>query len=222
MLNILALMVFVGLAILWYTQLQRSEGMNNVIDDCRVLRKETRDDMIIEIVDADCKEGLPHTTGPYTVRMTEAAWAHGRRNTTLVHEHVHLEQKRKPLEWYEWYRRYWDYELLTVPPPELPAKYVLGLRPNPDTADAPWALWRHRWLFFPNYTDGSRSLRNARVLVWDTTMKNIVEVPAAWKDAFCNGNECPHQYEHPHELSAEYIADGSAAPAANKLYEWRK
>jgi hypothetical protein len=111
---------------------------------------------------------------------------------------------------------------LTAAPPDLPAKYVAGLRPNPDTADAPWALWRHRWLFFPNYTDVNRTLRNARVLVWDTTMKTIVDVPSAWKDIFCSDGVCPHQYEHPHELSAEYIADGSASVAANKLYEWRK
>jgi hypothetical protein len=222
MLAIIAFVIFVGLAMLWYTQLHAHEGMGSIIDECRVLRVEHRDDMTIEIVDADCKEGLPHTTGPYTVRMTEAAWAHKRRNTTLVHEHVHLEQKRKPHEWYEWYRRYWEYELLASPPPDLPAKYIAGLRPNPDTADAPWALWRHRWLFFPNYTDSSRTLRNARVLVWDTTMKKIVDVPAAWKDAFCSDGVCPHQYEHPHELSAEYIADGSASAAASKLYEWRK
>lgn len=220
--TIFALVVFVVLAILWYYQLQHHEGMSNVIDDCRVLRKETREDMTIEIVDAGCKEGLPHTTNPFTVRMTEASWAHEGRETTLVHENVHLEQKRKPLEWYEWYRRYWDYELLTSPPPDLPIKYVNNLRPNPDTADAPWALWRHRWLFFPNYTDGNRTLRNATILVWDTAMKNIVDVPTAWKDTFCSNAKCPHQYEHPHELAAEYIADGSDATAASKLYEWRK
>jgi len=214
--------ILICLCILLYFQLKNVEGMKNVFDDCRVLRIVNQDDMIIQIVDDNCKEGLPHTTGPYTVRMTEVSWADRRRNTTLTHEHVHLEQKRKPLEWYEWYRRYWDYELLTVPPPDLPNKYVLGLRPNPDTADAPWALWRHRWLFFPNYTDNNRTLRNANVLVWDTTLKTIVDIPTSWKDVFCSGNSCPHQYEHPHELAAEYIADGSESVAAKKLYEWRK
>ena len=124
--TIVALVAFVGLAILLRIHLQQPEGMRG-IDECRVLRVEHRDDMTIEIVDADCKEGLPHTTGPYTVRMTEEAWAHGRRTTTLVHEHVHLEQKRKPHEWYEWYRRYWDYELLTSPPPDLPIIFVNNL-----------------------------------------------------------------------------------------------
>jgi hypothetical protein len=94
--TIVALVALVVLAILWRIYLQRPEGMHRIIEECRVLRVEHRDDMTIEIVDADCKEGLPHTTGPNTVRMTEAAWSDRRRTTTLVHEHVHLEQKRKP------------------------------------------------------------------------------------------------------------------------------
>ena len=191
------------------------------VDDCTVLRIVREGDTVIEIVDAACKEGLPHTTGPYTVRMTEAAWASARRATTMNHEHVHLVQKQQPAEWAEWYRRYWDYELLLAAPPELPSMHVKALRPNPDTSDAPWALWRHRYLFFPNYTTPRRSLHEAEVLVWDMDQHKLVPPPPAWKSFFCGDGDCPHQYEHPHEIAAEYTAEGSTVPAALKLFAWR-
>lgn len=194
----------------------------NVVDECTVLRKIEQGDTVIEIVDSGCKEGLPHTTGPHTVRMTEEAWTSSRRSTTMNHEHVHLAQKQAEGDWAEWYRRYWEYELLATPPPDLPPKYVHALRPNPDTAVAPWALWRRRYLFFPNYADEQRSLRGAQVLVWDIDKHTLVDPPAAWRTIFCGEGQCPHQYEHPHEIAAEYTAEGSNTPAALKLFAWRK
>jgi hypothetical protein len=188
--------------------------------DCRVLRTIRTEDGTIEIVDAACQEGLPHTTDSHTIRMTETAYASKRRDRTLAHERIHLDQKRNPDIWRKFYKDHWDYELYDTPPRDLPATYIKNLRPNPDTSDAPWALWRSRWLFFPNYgTD--RTLRNARVLIWDTHTKQIVMPPPEWKAIFCVSDSCPHQFEHPHELSAEYIAEGGNSPAALKLFAWK-
>ena len=47
--------------------------------------------------------------------------------------------------------------------------------------------------------------------------KSFVEIPVEWKAEFCDSRGCPHQYEHPHELSAELLTRSSAVPAANKL-----
>lgn len=189
-------------------------------DECRVLRKIHTDDGTIEIVDAGCKEGLPHTTNSHTIRMTEAVYNASRREITLSHERIHLDQKRNPNVWREFYKRFWDYEMYSSAPHDLPIDYVKNLRPNPDTSDAPWALWRGRWVFFPNYGP-DRTLRNARIMVWDTQTKTIVSPPPEWKAMFCVSNNCPHQFEHPHELSAEYIADGGNSPAALKLFAWK-
>jgi hypothetical protein len=190
-------------------------------DECRVLRVIQTSNGTVEIVDAACKEGLPHTTGPHTMRFTEAAWNDGRREETLVHERVHLAQKRAPQDWAEFYRRVWDYEMFTRPPVSLPEDSVMKLRKNPDTEAAPWAVWRHRYLFYPYSADGG--LRSASVRIWDLEQKTHLESPPdAWRAFFCDGDACPYQYEHPHELAAEYIAKKSKSPAALNLFTWHR
>ena len=198
--------------------------MQPTVDECRVLRVIHTTNGNVEIVNPECKEGLPHTTGPQTMRFTEAAWSSPRRDETLVHERVHLAQKRNPNDWTEFYRRVWDYELLTRPPPDVPDHQILSLRirKNPDTADAPWAVWRRRYIFYPISPTGT--LRNAQVYIWDRESKqHLTEPPEAWRALFCDDSgDCPHQYEHPHELAAEYIARGSSSHAAKNLFTWYK
>lgn len=190
-------------------------------DSCSVLRRIPTHNGTIEIVDADCAEGLPHTTDSDTIRMTEKAYASPRSSTTLVHERVHLDQKRSLSDWYDFYAREWGYTVSKHPPEGLPSSYIANLRPNPDTADAPWAYWKQRWVFFPVYSDAKRTLTNATVVVWDTQTRSVCSIPEQWKAAFCADDSCPHQFEHPHEISAEYIADGGKSPAALKLFNWR-
>lgn len=185
---------------------------------CNVLRRIHTNDGTIEIVDAECQEGLPHTTTMNTIRMTENVWNSERRETTLTHERVHLDQKRRPHEWEEFYRSVWNYELLTSPPAGIPSAEI---RPNPDTANKPWALWRGRYLFYPQYGT-ERTLRNAPVLIWDVEKQQHVDIPPEWRSEFCLGASCPHQYEHPHELAAEYITHTSTSPSAVKLFRWLK
>lgn len=188
-------------------------------DECVVLRKIDTEDGVIEVVNPSCKEGLPHTTGPNTIRMTEAALHDPRAASTLVHERVHLDQKRNRSSWYEFYKTAWEYTLMSTPPPGLPYKYQYDLRPNPDTSDAPWAIWRSRYLFFPNYGP-QRTLKEAVVQVYDLKERKLVEPPSEWRSAFCSGMLCPHQFEHPHELAAEYIALQMKTPASAKLFTW--
>lgn len=185
---------------------------------CNVLRTIHTNNGTIEIVGSDCQEGLPHTTTMNTIRMTESVWNSDRRETILVHERVHLDQKRRPREWEEFYRSVWNYELLTSPPAGLPSTEI---RPNPDTVGKPWALWRGRYLFYPQY-GSERTLRNAPVRVWDVRAKQYVDIPPEWRSEFCHGEACPHQYEHPHEIAAEYITHSLTSPGAVKLFRWLK
>jgi hypothetical protein len=187
---------------------------------CRVIRRIETYDRVVEIVVPHCKEGLPHTTDGNTIRMTQAEWDSPHRETTLTHERVHLDQKRNRAIWIDFYRRYWDYEIYASYD-ELPPEYKRNLRPNPDTADAPYALWRNRWLFFSVYSP-VRTLRDAIVKVWDTRRGIEVGLPEEWKAEFCASNKCPRQYEHPHELAAEFIAERPSVPAALKLFAWKQ
>jgi hypothetical protein len=195
-----------------------------VYDECTVLQTIRLDESTrVEIVDDACKEGLPHTTDANTIRMTLGAWNGARRDEILRHERVHCAQKGAGDAWRDFYRRAWDYTLLRAPPPALPATLAARLRPNPDTADAPWALWRGRWLFFPVFGE-DRRLATARVIVWDTETRRAHETPPEeWRAAFCAGSACPHQYEHPHEIAAEWMTDmKSTAPAATALFSWAR
>jgi hypothetical protein len=188
---------------------------------CKVVGHELTEDGQVELVNLSCKEGLPHTTDSNTIRMPVALWTGPTRDDIMVHERVHLSQKREPAEWAEFYRRYWDYDMLSTPPAGLPADYVAALRPNPDTDAAPWALWRKRYLFFPTYASSDRTLRNPKIVVWDVQQKRRVEAPPEWTAFFCVDGACPQQFEHPHELSAEMLTKGYKSPASEQLRGWR-
>lgn len=216
--RILLFIISVGVLIWIFSRLRNA-------DDCTVLQTIPLDYATIEIVNDQCKEGLPHTTGPRTVRMVRSIWDGPRRDSVLKHERVHLSQKSHTAEeWRRFYEREWGYTCFQNAPPGVPAELRARLRPNPDTSDSPWAVWRDRWLFFPAFgNDGS--LRKAEVIVWDLENHRQVGIPDGWRDAFCARGDCPFQYEHPHEISAEWLTAGSdvvKAPAAAKLFAWNK
>ena len=191
------------------------------IDECMVSEIIHTPNGIVQIVNDECKEALPHTTDKNTIRMTKKVWASSRRNDVLFHERVHLEQKRAASDWAEFYRSYWEYDISAKPPPDLPSKFVEHLRPNPDTKVAPWALWRRRYLFFPNYANSNApSLKDIRVQIWDVQEKRLVTVPDEWKTLFCHEDSCPYQFEHPHEISAELLTNNNHSPASARLQNW--
>ena len=186
---------------------------------CKIYQRIQTVDGLVEIVDNTCEEGLPHTTTADVIRMTRDIWDSHRREEILRHERIHLDQKRRPDVWQAFYRLSWDYDILPSAPVQLDSLHEL--RPNPDTLGKPWAVWRKRYLFFPTYS-GEHTLRDASVRVYDMETKQFVEVPPEWRSMFCHEGKCPHQYEHPHEMAAEYVTHGSKAPAALKLFAWRK
>jgi len=195
--------------------LRSTEGFTS--GECEVLRRIPTNNGIVEIVNSTCQEGLPHTTDSETIRMTDTLWNSPRKDEILVHERIHLDQKRAPHKWTDFYRDVWNYELSSNPPPELPSTIVRNLRPNPDTSKDPWATWRRRYVFFPVYGNGTKKLTAAHVNIWDLVTKSFVAIPVEWKAEFCDSHGCPHQYEHPHELAAELLTLSSTSPAANKL-----
>jgi hypothetical protein len=186
-------------------------------DRCIVLKRFQLPYGTVEIVDPACQDGLPHTWSPSIIRMTEVDWNSSRRDDILRHERVHLRQRQEPAVWRNFYRSEWGYEITKTPPPGIPPHWLDRIRPNPDTADGLWAVWSGRYVFFPTFRDAKRSLRNATVQVWDLLKKQIVDPPSEWKQQFCDGGNCPHQYEHPHEIAAEYITHVSNSPAAQQL-----
>lgn len=186
-------------------------------DDCRILeRRQQTDGTVLEIVDGHCKEGMPHTTTATTIRMTHAVLESPRYETILVHERVHLDQKQRPRVWRDLVKRIWSYEVFSEPPAGIPAEWVEARRPNPDTDQAPWAVWRGRYVFFAAF-HADRRLKTASVRIWDLESGRLVEIPPEWRRQFTSGDVLPHQYEHPYELAAEFIAEHSTCAAAASL-----
>ena len=191
-------------------------------DNCVVLERQvlTGGD-ILELVSDDCQEGLPHTTGPNTIRMTRAIAESDRRDSILTHERIHLDQKRRPDAWTHFTNSAWSYELTAVRPTGLPATYAL--RPNPDTSANPYAVWRGRYVFFSAY-DSTRRLSSAPVIIYDLQEgRELSGPPPEWKAHFCTATgRCPHQYEHPYEIAAEYVTHDMETPAEAQLTAWMK
>jgi len=213
------MIVFVGLLVfvlvVLYLNFSKVEPMKP--DNCVILeRKILKGGEILEIVDDQCQEGLPHTTGPKTIRMTQAVYGSNQRESILTHERIHLDQKTKPDAWSQFVKSAWSYEL-TNQNPGIPAK-LFDLRPNPDTSANPYSVWRGRYVFFSAF-DASRKLSAAPVIVWDLEAKKALNgPPPEWKAQFCTGNnKCPQQYEHPYEIAAEYATHNMETPASAQL-----
>lgn len=195
-----------------------ASGTPTGTDDCRVLSTRVLEDGTrLEIVADDCKEGLPHTTTSTTMRMTQSIADSPRFHEIMTHERVHLDQKTRPDYWRSLVKRIWAYDLYETAPQGVPADVVAKLRPNPDTDAAPWAVWRGRYVFFPAYGDDKR-LSTAKARIWDLEEGRLTEEPPEWRAQFCFEGACPHQWEHPYEIAAEYKTHPSQCSAAAALF----
>jgi hypothetical protein len=217
---VLATVLVTVLAVIVYGVVYKTPATS--VDNCVVLERHILPGGdILELVSDDCQEGLPHTTGPNTIRMTRSIYESDRRVSILTHERIHLDQKRRPDAWAQFTNSAWSYELTTVRPSGLPATYEL--RPNPDTSANPYAVWRGRYVFFSAY-DATHRLSSAPVIIYDLKEGRALPAPPPeWKAHFCTTTgRCPHQYEHPYEIAAEYATHKMETPAAAQLMAWMK
>jgi len=158
----------------------------------------------IWIVPDSCEQGLPHTRAVDVIAIPKS-YPHYRLASTLDHEVVHLYQRLMPDSWAKFYKLKWNYEIYSEPPVGLPRELLNMKRANPDTAIAPWCCWVNRYWPVPVYKDvDDLSLSGAPVKWWDQNT-NIVSTtaPDSWDNFFGLG---VHQVEHPHEISAEFLA----------------
>lgn len=195
-------------------------GTKELFSNCNVLKTIKTPNEIIQVVADDCLEGMPHTTNN-TIRVISSILQSHNFQNTLTHERVHLDQKRNPGDWKEFYKVHWDYDIQSKPPEKLPEMYNNNIRPNPDTELEPWALWRNRYLFFPVFSNSElKSLKSPIVKVWDTRENRIVDIPDEWNKMFCKDGSCPYQFEHPHEIAAELLTYDNDSIASSLLHKW--
>ena len=158
----------------------------------------------IWIVPDSCEQGLPHTRSVDVIAIPKS-FPKERLEFTLGHEKIHLLQRAMPDSWRKFYRLKWGYEIYKEAPVGMPENLVKMRRANPDTADAPWACWRSRYWPVPVYKDVNNLSLSKAVIKWfnSSDLSITSQPPEEWlyffgKDVF--------QVEHPHEISAEYLA----------------
>lgn len=168
---------------------------------------------VVEIMDASCESGLPHTVGLNQIRIPISAWTTDERRASILrHERIHLQQRRNPEIWRDFYKQAWMYTTHQEEevPEELRSEEMRNIRGNPDTWPERWACWKNRYWFLPAYTNPAEpKLPQATVKIWDSQQKNMIDSPPIeWRMLFCDERgKCPYQHEHPAEMSAEYATD---------------
>ena len=182
------------------------------------------DNTVIYTTTKSCEDGMPHTRIGGRIYIPD-------NNSTVVrdeiirHELIHVEQRRNPTLWTDFYRRSWSFILYTSPPPGLPQNIIDAKRSNPDTWDpamgGQWACWQGRWWPIAIYRDAfNPRLRDVNIVFWDAWKQEAYsQAPQDWFSFFGT----PNQTEHPHELSACYIVSGDTqSEAGRRLLTWRQ
>jgi hypothetical protein len=190
--------------------------------DCRPIsiihRKLGKVSAYIWIVPDSCEQGLPHTRSHEVVAIPKS-YPKARLEMTLEHEKIHLYQRLHPDSWRKFYKLKWKYELYTEPPVGIPASLIKNRRSNPDTADAPWVCWNKFYWPVPVYENEYKlSLKHATIKWYNSNDSSIsTKPPEEWLLLF---GSSVFQSEHPHEISAEYLAGPLARiPDTDELQE---
>ena len=177
--------------------------------DCEPIKKEYKKlgtlNSWIWTMPISCENGMPHTRDFNVIAIPEG-FPSERLAKTIEHEKIHLHQRLNPELWRAFYRNYWDYEIYDKPPPFMPSSLIDMKRANPDTNDAPFACWRKTWWSVPVYKNSENlKFRDCIVKWWNQeTNKIYSNPPTEWISFF--GSKVS-QTEHPHEISAVYIAN---------------
>lgn len=147
--------------------------------------------------------GLPHTRYPNIICMPIDIPDH-MVPTILLHETIHITQRLYPTLWKtiftQWDMTPWD------------GPHELEIRINPDTIQAPFYIWKHRWVLFGIFTEKPR-LDTIRMVWWDITKRKIKYTPPDnWIEFFGTIHA-----EHPYEISAYYLSSENHSPACRIL-----
>jgi len=152
-----------------------------------------------------CENGMPHTRAADIIAIPEG-FPKDYLPKTLEHEKIHLNQRVDLDLWKKFYKKYWNYEIFSSPPQNFPPNLITMIRANPDTCSVPYSCWNNIWWSVPVYKSVTNlNFRSCPVLWWNQLDNKIYNNPPdEWVNFF---GDHVSQSEHPHEISAVYIAD---------------
>lgn len=153
-------------------------------------------DLVICWMAPSAEAGMPHTREANIVCLP-LYWSQNQLLETLKHEAIHIDQRKRPMEWVKWCTTNgWIF----IDENEIPERWRRLCRLNPDTMKFRFWAFKNRWVPLPMYEREDRpKLREVQVRWWDRkTGELLIDPPSELKE-ITEGIQTP---EHPFEIAA--------------------
>jgi hypothetical protein len=155
--------------------------------------------------------GLPHTRPPNYVCIP-SSFPEAALKKTLLHERIHLSQRKYPKEWIKLIMAAWG---MNVWSGVIPIHLENRRRINPDLLLAPHFLWKNTYLPLCIFADlANASLTNTRIVWFNIQTRTVISKLNDWSVFF--GKDIKDD-EHPWEIAAYILSDMSIVCPASKL-----
>lgn len=157
--------------------------------------------------------GMPHTRPPNIICIP-VYYPDSRREETLRHEYVHVDQRNRRDVWNTFFRKEgWS----RVDDSEIPERWLRRCRMNPDTIDQRFWAWKGQYVPLPLFErEDKPDLRQVSVQWWD--QESGVRMPEAPRSFLEKYGSMPSQPEHPRELTAVDLGRSFQTPSDLNSY----
>ena len=165
----------------------------------------------IVLLHPSADSGMPHTR-PDNIICFSSDTNPNRITNTLLHEGIHLEQRKTPDLWKTYHigQGWWP-----IPASVLPERWVNRCRINPDTLDIPFWCWQNHYVPLPLFANEARPTMTDCTVRWYDMRNGVLlrETP----ESFLKRYGAISQPEHPNETSAVELSRDSISTRA-ELY----
>jgi hypothetical protein len=161
---------------------------------------EMMSNVLVVPLDPSADGGFPHTR-PLDCVCIQPRVIQGDLLNTLIHESIHIHQRRNPTLWQTTCRHEgWS------PVSEIPQRWKERCRINPDTMSQPFWAWQDHHVPLPMFRSSQpQGLGDVDVMWWDRRMGTLFkEPPRSFQERY---GASPAQPEHPFELLAVELSD---------------
>lgn len=157
--------------------------------------------------------GLPHTRPPAYICLPSNLPKDSLAKT-LLHERVHIHQRRYPEKWNEFFEKKWNFKPWSG---RLPPELEKARRLNPDLLPIPFYVWKDTWVPYGSFNDPANpTLKQATTVFFNVKQKVVSKQPPdGWKAFFGSMTSD----EHPWEIAAYLVVDPNKSPASKALEE---
>jgi hypothetical protein len=173
----------------------------------------------IVILDSTADSGFPHTRAPKYICLPVSMCEEASKNpatfkTTLIHEGIHLHQRRNKELWDIYLR---NNNWIPVLEDVIPEKYFDSIRLNPDTIGVKFYAFNGRYIPLPMFPPGRNTFSNVEIKWFDIKAGVLFhEVPKEFVNKYGNNIKQP---EHPYEIYAELFSEAGLKSNDSIFYE---